>query len=988
LQPDGKVLIGGDFLTFNGATRIRIARLNTNGSLDTGFDPGTTSANKGVRPMVVQPDGKILTSGDFTSFSGASRNHLTRLNSDGTLDTSFDVGSGANDYVGAIALQPDGRILIGGRFSTYNGSTAIRLARLGNVTQVSWSDGDNAPKTIAITIVDDNLVEGDEQLNLTLVSTTGGAVLGSPVSTTLTILDNDFPTVSALSGSGQSTTINNAFSQPLVAQVSGVSNATVTFTAPVSGASGTFDGGATTFSGTTDASGLITTTTFTANNLVGSYTVTATIAGFANQTPANFDLTNLAGSVASLTVITGSQQAAPINTAFNKTIILQAKDALGNPVGGQPIMFNVPANGASGTFAGGGGVFTTNTDSNGQVFVSGFTANSFVGQYSMTAIANGPATPTYISLTNQTSYTATRVYGQLGSFITNTVNNGGLSANSLNSPAGIAFDSGGGLYVADYANSRVLYFPAGSTTATRVYGQNGSFSSSTANNGGISASTLFSPTDTLVDSSGGLYVTDSGNNRVLYFPSGSTTATRVYGQPNFTSNTANNGGISANSLSSPDYLALDSSGGLYVSDYANSRVLYFPAGSTTATRVYGQNGSFSSNTANNGGISANSLSNPEGMALDSSGGVYISDSSNSRVLYYPAGSTTASRVYGQPNFASNTANNSGESATTFNYPVGLTLDSAGGLYVADFYNNRVLYFASDGDTVADRVYGQRGNFTTRANNSGGISAASLLRPLSVLTDSSNNLYIADLVNNRVLYYPNQAVGSLQFESASYSQLEGNSLVLKVTRTGGSTMGALVKVNATNLTTNPSDFSFTPSLLSWADGDSSPKYVTVTLNVDASQVPTRTFALSLTAFNGGINLGSAATTTFTILDGSCNALQVTSGADDGSCGTLRTALGVAGGGANKQVTINLAAGSVITLTSGLNLAAGVSITTTAGCATGPAITLKGSGNSSGNGLTLSSGNSVYGLWIKGFSSQQIVAPSGGGNTLRCVKSSKS
>ncbi len=64
-------------------------------------------------------------------------------------------------------------------------------------------------------------------------------------------------------------------------------------------------------------------------------------------------------------------------------------------------------------------------------------------------------------------------------------------------------------------------------------------------------------------------------------------------------------------------IALDSSGNLYVADEYNNRVLFYPAGSTTATRVYGQSGSFTSNTANNGGISANSLRQPCGVALDS-----------------------------------------------------------------------------------------------------------------------------------------------------------------------------------------------------------------------------------------------------------------------------------------------------------------------------------------------------------------------------------
>src|SRR5664280_632792 len=107
--------------------------------------------------------------------------------------------------------------------------------------------------------------------------------------------------------------------------------------------------------------------------------------------------------------------------------------------------------------------------------------------------------------------------------------------------------------------------------------------------------------------------------------------------------TYNKGGISANSLAYPFGVALDSSGNLYVADYPNSRVLFYPSGSTTATRVYGQGGSFTTNNPNNGGVSANSLYGPYGVALDSSGNLYVADAENRRVLFYHSGSTTATR---------------------------------------------------------------------------------------------------------------------------------------------------------------------------------------------------------------------------------------------------------------------------------------------------------------------------------------------------------
>ena len=199
----------------------------------------------------------------------------------------------------------------------------------------------------------------------------------------------------------------------------------------------------------------------------------------------------------------------------------------------------------------------------------------------------------------------------------------------MNGPQSVALDSSGNLYVADTGNSRVLFYPAGMTTATQVYGQGGSFTSDT---GGVGTGGLSSPFALALDSNGNLYVADSGNNRVLFYPAGSTTATQVYGQGgSFTSNAQNNGGVSANSLFSPQAVVVDSGGNLYVADYFNSRVLFYPSGSTTATRVYGQGGSF---TSNNPQTDANSLNNPAAVALDNTGNLYVADKSNNRVVEY------------------------------------------------------------------------------------------------------------------------------------------------------------------------------------------------------------------------------------------------------------------------------------------------------------------------------------------------------------------
>jgi len=129
LQPDGKVLIGGAFTSYNGTPRNRIARVNSDGSLDTGFNPGT-GANSTIRSLALQPDGKVFIGGAFTSYNGTSRNGIARLNADGSLDTSFNPGTGADDAVISLTVQPDGKVLIGGAFTSYNGTLRNRIARL------------------------------------------------------------------------------------------------------------------------------------------------------------------------------------------------------------------------------------------------------------------------------------------------------------------------------------------------------------------------------------------------------------------------------------------------------------------------------------------------------------------------------------------------------------------------------------------------------------------------------------------------------------------------------------------------------------------------------------------------------------------------------------------------------------------------------------------------------------------------------------------
>ncbi|HXI68793.1 MAG TPA: protein kinase [Verrucomicrobiae bacterium] len=131
VQGDGKILIAGDFQKLNGLLRPRLVRLNADGSVDSGFYSGL-NPNGEIRTMALQPDGKILIGGGFSSLQGENCCRVARLNPDGNLDKKFNVGLGASYLVWRVALQPDGKIMVGGEFENFDGVRCGGVARLQN----------------------------------------------------------------------------------------------------------------------------------------------------------------------------------------------------------------------------------------------------------------------------------------------------------------------------------------------------------------------------------------------------------------------------------------------------------------------------------------------------------------------------------------------------------------------------------------------------------------------------------------------------------------------------------------------------------------------------------------------------------------------------------------------------------------------------------------------------------------------------------------
>lgn len=147
VQPDGKILLGGSFTLFNGQPASKIVRLNPDGSVDNNFNTGSGFSGGNISSIDLQPDGKIVAGGSFTSFNGAAATRIARLMPNGSRDTTFNTGTGMNSNVREVMSRADGSIVAAGDFSTFNGATVNRVAWLDNsgriISAVSSCAGTN-----------------------------------------------------------------------------------------------------------------------------------------------------------------------------------------------------------------------------------------------------------------------------------------------------------------------------------------------------------------------------------------------------------------------------------------------------------------------------------------------------------------------------------------------------------------------------------------------------------------------------------------------------------------------------------------------------------------------------------------------------------------------------------------------------------------------------------------------------------------------------
>jgi uncharacterized delta-60 repeat protein len=213
IQSDGKIIAGGNSTIFNGTSIGCIARLNTDGSLDASFNNGT-GYNSDVWTISIQADGKIITGGYFTSFNGTSINRISRLNSNGSSDISFNVGSGFGDGVFTTNIQADGKIIVGGLYSSFNGSQQTRLARLNTngSLDATFNIGTGFGNDVLTTTIqaDGKIIAGGNFSNISSISRNKLARLRVCNATNSTDVINSCTPITWIDGNSYSTNNNTA----------------------------------------------------------------------------------------------------------------------------------------------------------------------------------------------------------------------------------------------------------------------------------------------------------------------------------------------------------------------------------------------------------------------------------------------------------------------------------------------------------------------------------------------------------------------------------------------------------------------------------------------------------------------------------------------------------------------------------------------------------------------------------------------------------
>jgi uncharacterized protein (TIGR03437 family) len=335
---------------------------------------------------------------------------------------------------------------------------------------------------------------------------------------------------------------------------------------------------------------------------------------------------------------------------------------------------------------------------------------------------------------------------------------GPATSAELNVPTAAVIDPKGNLYIADSANHRVRYVTGGTITTAAgngtagYYGDNGTSGA----DGKAGDAELNTPSGVVLDSSGNLYIADTVNNVIRMVTPGGVITT-VVGTNGYTGNSFNGDGGPATlaALFHPSSMLYDPAGNFYIADTANNAIRKVTAKTGIITTVAGTGDPTGLYNGDNHPAVKATLNHPVGIALDASGNLYIADTGNHviRKVTYPSGIITTVAGNGTPGYAGDGKKVS--IATQLNSPKGVAVDSSGNIYIADTTNSRIRMIGTDNtiNTIAGN------GVAAYSGDNGPATTASMKFPSQISIDTKGNIYVADTNNNVIrLLTPSGSTG--------------------------------------------------------------------------------------------------------------------------------------------------------------------------------------------------------------------------------------